>query len=488
MNILKRFIVKHIFLITVLLFSLISSHALFHSGLIPTHDGEYHVVRFYEFDKALRDGDFYPRWAADLNNGFGVPLFNFVYPLPNYTASLFHFFSFSFIDSFKLNLIVASILGAVFMYLWAREFWGNLGGLVSSVFYTFSPYHFVDMFIRGSVGEVWALALFPAYLFGITKFIRGKNPKFFVFSAISLALIIFSHNILGLMFFLFSIVYVIFLINKEQSRSVFSSLIVILLGLGLSSVFWFPALLEKQYVQGLEIYDYSKNFPEIYQLIFPSWGSGFVGEQNQLSLQIGIANLLAFGGSIVLLFRTQKQKQFILFFIICFISAFFLMTRFSLPIWQNIPLLNFFQFPWRFLSLEILFASFLSGSLINFFKPRIVSALLITLTVLLGIGYTNVAYYLERNDIYYTTRPNFILGTNSPGNYFNTIWFRNINKRIEKTSLKNNEVIKKEIKSSDYQITAKVTSSKEITVNTSYFPGWTVYIDGIKKPDRKSVV
>ena len=74
------------------IFSLIATLPLFHQGLLPTHDGEYHVVRFYEFHKMISDGVWYPRWAPDLLYGLGVPLFNYVYPLPNYVASFLHFF------------------------------------------------------------------------------------------------------------------------------------------------------------------------------------------------------------------------------------------------------------------------------------------------------------------------------------------------------------------------------------------------------------
>src|SRR3989344_2032187 len=147
-------------IIIVVFFGIIAGFSLLHKGLPPTHDGEYHVVRFYEFDKTLRGGDWYPRWAADLNNGYGIPLFNYVYPLPNYVSFTLHLLGISFISSFKLNLFFAILIGSVFFYLWARMFWGKLGGIVSSVFYTFSPYHFVDIYIRGSVGEVWALAFF----------------------------------------------------------------------------------------------------------------------------------------------------------------------------------------------------------------------------------------------------------------------------------------------------------------------------------------
>ena len=85
---------SYIFLLLVVTF--LAIQPLTHAGLHPTHDGEYHVIRFYEFDKAIRDGDWYPRLAPDLNNGYGVPLFNYVYPFPNYVASLLHFFGMSF--------------------------------------------------------------------------------------------------------------------------------------------------------------------------------------------------------------------------------------------------------------------------------------------------------------------------------------------------------------------------------------------------------
>ncbi len=85
----------------VLFAALFAAYPLLHSGLPPTHDGEYHVIRFYEFDKTLRDGNLYPLWGSDLNFTYGVPLFNYVYPLPNYVASFFHLLGSSFIDAFK---------------------------------------------------------------------------------------------------------------------------------------------------------------------------------------------------------------------------------------------------------------------------------------------------------------------------------------------------------------------------------------------------
>ena len=475
--------------IIVLSFAFLAGFPLLKSGLPPTHDGEYHIIRFYEFDKVLRDGNIYPRFAPDLNNKMGVPLFNYVYPLPNYAASFLHFFGVSFINAFKYQMFIASLAGGIFFYLFTKKIWGVLGGITGSVFYTFSPYHFVDIYVRGSVGEVWALAFFPAFLWSITIFIKEKNIFYGLFSSIFLALLIFSHNILGLMFFMFAIFYVAFLIfqSKDKKNLILSTLSLILIGLGLSSIFWIPALLESKYVTGLQIYNVKDNFPELYQLIFPSWGTGFSSSDlsNQISFQIGIANLIAvffsFFVAVKLAFKKDRRLYFVMFFLISFFFTLFLLLKKSIFIWEAVPFMNYFQFPWRLLSLLILISSFISASIFSIIKSKIFACLLIFLGVSLTIGYTKPAYYHQREDNYYTTKSNFIDGTNSVGNYFNTIWFNNKLKKQGKLELEKNEIILEQITSQNYKFILSLDKAKSVTLNTVYFPGWTVFINGEKR-------
>lgn len=476
-------------LIIVLVLAVTSCFGLLSRGLPPTHDGEYHVVRFYEFDKVLRDGDLYPRWAPDLNNGFGVPLFNYVYPLPNYASSIFHFFGLSFIDSFKLNLFLASLVGAVFFYLWARIWWGSLGGIVSSVFYTFSPYHFVDIYVRGSPGEVWALAFFPAALWASTKLAQKLESKYALLLSTFIALIVFSHNILALMFFPLLISYLGLLAATSKYKKVLmaKSALAVLLGLGLSSIFWLPAFFEKNYARGLQVFGVEDHFPDLYQLLIPSWGTGFSGTgiQNQMSFQLGLANLLGVVLNILVLTKIKKNKTFycILFFVAWFFLIFFLMLKMSLPIWEKVPLTNYFQFPWRFLSLSILVSSFLSGSIFLFLRGKaavIIGIFMIVVAVGFSMGYTKPAYFLKRDDSYYINRSNFIDSTNSPGNAFNTIWFKD-DLQKEKEKLKfvdgNGKVESSIIKSTDYKFEVSASAPSGLQVSTSYFPGWKVLLD-----------
>lgn len=473
--------VKKIILAIIIAF--ISSFSLLNKGLPPTHDGEYHVIRFYEFYKTLSDGNLYPRWAPDLNNGFGVPLFNYVYPLPNYFSAILHTINFSFIDSFKLNMFFGVVIGSIFFFLWARIFWGDLGGLVASSFYSFSPYHLLDIYIRGSVGEVWALAFFPAFLWSITKFIKNKNLSYGVYSSLFLALIIFSHNILAFMFLFFSIFYTAFIfLTQKDKTSIKRLILVFILGIGLASIFWIPAILERQYVRGLEIYDYSSNFPEFYQLLIPSWGSGFSGGslQNELSFQIGIANLIAIFLNTIIFLKTKTNRKIILFFLISFSIVFLLMLSISAPIWKVFPFMNYFQFPWRLLSLEILICSFLAGSVVYLWKGKILAGFLIVIVILLGIGYTKPAYYHMRDDNYYITRANFIDGTNSPGNAFNTIWSGDTRKTKDKIVAVSGQISNLNIKSTKYTFDLDSSNGSKVLVNNAYFPGWVAYVGGKK--------
>jgi len=493
MKMIKSLCLKYWEISVVLFVALVSIASLFSSGLPPTHDGEYHVVRFQQFYKVLESGILYPRWAPDFNNGFGIPLFNYVYPLPNYIASFFHFLGFSFIDSFKLNMIFASFMGAIFFYLWARLYWKDLGAVVSSILYTFSPYHFVDIYVRGSVGEVWSLALFPGVLWSFTEFSKKRKPVFFVVSSIFLSLLVYSHNILAFLFFIFFIFYCILLsIGQQDKKNYFKNLVFVLfIGLGLSSPFWLPALFESKYVVGLQIFDLKQHFPEIYQLVIPSWGYGFSGKeiQNQMSFQIGVVNILAVLISLIVLVKNKKNRGLLIFFIVWFFATIFLMNPYSSWFWGNIPLFNYFQFPWRFLSLTILIASFLGGSIVDAvpkgWMKNLFASLLILISIIISIGYAKAPHYHKRADSYYLTRSNFTDGTNSPGNSFNTKWLGTVpTKRKDKFELVeegSGSIRIDNIKPQSYKLMINAKKDSQVIINTAYFPGWVSLVDGKKK-------
>lgn len=471
-------------LFLVLILSFFSVFSLFHSGFPPSHDGEYHIVRFYEFDKTLKSGSWYPLWAPDLNYAYGSPLFNYVYPLPNYVASFFHLFGLSFIDSFKLNFIVASLVGSVSMYYLVKNRFEMWGGVLASAFYTYAPYHFLDIYIRGSVGEVWALAFFPLCFLFLDKLAKKVSPLSIILFGISYSLVIFSHNILAAMFSFFAGSYSLMLIfkSKRKRRTFFHVAMGFMVGLLLSSVFIIPALLEQKYVVGLQVFSPVNNFPELFQLLIPSWGSGFSGGSiaDEMSFQIGIMNLIVI---FLVLFRffLKKIKKtellYIPFFMVWFFVLVFLISPFSSKIWETITLMNYFQFSWRFLSLVIFCTAILAGGLVHIFKSKTLYVVLFAGLVVSTYQYAHPPYFFDRQDSYYTTKPNFIFGTNSVGNIFQTRWLSQQSSLPKfPMEISGAKIISKNAVKQVYLV--DLNEKKDVVFNTAYFPGWKAYVDG----------
>src|SRR3990167_7437139 len=100
---------KYFGFIFLVFISIVPLVALLHPGLPITHDGQDHVARIANFYQSLSEGNIIPRWAENLNWGYGHPILMFLYPLPSYATSLFHLLGFSLVDSVKLVFAVAFI-------------------------------------------------------------------------------------------------------------------------------------------------------------------------------------------------------------------------------------------------------------------------------------------------------------------------------------------------------------------------------------------
>lgn len=485
-----RLIIKLRIYFLVFLLILPSILSLFSIGLPPTHDGEYHIIRFYEFYKVLSSGVLYPIWASDLNYTFGSPLFLYVYPLPNYVAAMAHFFGLSFIDAFKFNLILASVIGAIGMYTYGKYKFGIWGGILAAVSYTYAPYHLLDIYVRGSVGEVWALAFSPLFFYFFDQGIQKRKIIFSLLAGVVFALIIFSHNILSVMFLGLVVSYSAFLLvtNYNPKKNTLFIIASIFSGILLSSVFIIPALFEQHYVVGLKVFSIFDHFPEVYQLIIPSWGSGYSGiaSGTQMSFQIGVANFLIFAVILYGIWRKKidkSKRKFVQFFICIFIFSIFLITPYSKFIYEFFPYLQVFQFPWRFLSIVIFSGAILAGSITLFYKSKTLYVTVIAITIFSTVSYANAPFYHMRNDSYYISSENFLYGTNSIGNAFQTKWLSQ-QKHLPKGSgyLKSSKkVISARLKipvSQGYSL--HLASPDSLILHTAYFPGWEGYVNSKK--------
>lgn len=475
-------------LVILIILSCIPLIDLFHTGLPLTHDGQDHVARIANFYQNLSEGNIIPRWAGNLNWGYGHPILEFLYPLPSYLASLFHLLGFTLVDAIKLVFGAAFILSSLTMYFFIKELLKDeKAAFLAGLFYMIAPYRFVDLYVRGAIGEHVAFIFPPLILFFLLKLSKRYSLWYLIGGAISVAGLNLSHNAISLMFFPLFVLYTLFLLlqSKDKIKLGLVYLLTVFLGFGLSAFFWMPAFLEGKYT----LRDIVTGGGE-YKVSFATWKDFFLstwsyGGTITLSKQIGIVHWIGVFSSVIatyFLYR-NKNKLWIIGFcnFIIFTATLFLMTASSNPIWESISTLQKFQFPWRFLSLTVFLSSLLGAISFYLLSDKYKKTLLLILVVgLLAINkdYWHANGFLKKPESFYTGIYN---GTTDTGESA-PIWSVRF---MEKRPISKVEVIEgygeiREIKRNftkrEYQVKAK--EKIRILENTLYFPGWIVLVDG----------
>ncbi len=468
---------------------------LFQLGLPLTHDGQDHVARIANFYQSLSEGILIPRWAGNLNWGYGHPVMMFLYPLPSYLASLFHFLGLSLVDSVKMVFGLGFILSGIGMYLWVNRLLGVYAGIFASILYMFAPYRFVNLYVRGAIGEHSAFIFIPFVLLFITRIFLDKQTKnTLVINSVALALstgaLILSHNALSMLFLFFAAFYALALFfNNKEIKKLTSVFLSVMYGFIISAFFWVPAYIEGKYtlrdiVTGGS--EYASRFAENpINFVTPSWSYGITG---QLSVQIGIVHIALILLAIYIVFKFTKKRSLEkeIFFItfVFFLLSLFMMLKESNFIWSSISILQKFQFPWRFLSLTVLTSALLGayGIYSNREKKKIVFAIfgLIILVGLFYSSYWRANGYLVKEESFFK---NIYHGTTDTGES-SPIWsVRFMEKEPEsKIEVLSGEAKIEEVYRSSTIHEYNVISSEgaKLKENTLYFPGWNIYVNGRK--------
>lgn len=485
MKLLKIQLTVIFFFVILLLFPLL------HSGIYISHDGEAHVARFASYYQAFHDGQFPPRWAGNLNYGYGSPLFIFYYPLPGYIGSLFHMLGLSFEHSYLLIMSLCALLAPITFYLWVKTFLKKEQAIFAALLYGFAPYHFLDLFVRGDIAEMLAFVFVPLVFLFIDKILSEEISdayqtktliKDVLGGSIFLGLLILSHNGISLMFAPVFIFYTGFkLMQTKQWIKILPLFFMFLIGFGLSAFFWLPVLAEKKYVQAALFIGnmYKEHFLSLRQLIYSPWNFGpDVNKPNGLSPQIGVVNMLFSIVAVVFWIKAKRKDITFLFWFVTGISGIFISTSSSAFLWQHISLLRLFEFPWRFSALS----SFASVMLVTFFlantKSKNILLILSAIFLFSCLPFIKVIGYKDHSDSYYLSFP----GTTYYHGEASSIWTAGDPSSFAKNPVEIfegqgtiNQLIKK---SQFHTYTVSMRTNGKIIDNTIYFPGWRTYVDG----------
>ena len=427
-------IIKHKFFWPILafIFTVPAFFFLLKPGYYNMHD-DMQMIRQLEMEKCLKDGQIPCRWTPDLGYGYGYPLFNFYPPMPYIVGQVYRTFGLSFVDSIKATAVTQITLCSLFMFILGASVFGPIGGFIASVFYTYAPYHALNIYVRGAMNEAWAAVFFPLVFYFSRRLVLDKKIKYLFGLSLSFAGILLSHNPMALTFtpilffwvlfwilqpYLFSPKKVKFLeFLKNQIGLIFKLITSGIFAASLTAFYTFPVLLETKYVQINTMfegyYHFSVHFASIFQLFFSNfWGDGASvwGPNDDMSFMIGYlhwiipAIILGFIIFSIIKFHKKISKidfRYWLLFLTIIMGLFtvFMAHNKSTFIWLIFPTIQKIQFPWRFLNHVAFLFSFSAAGIVLVFeklkfpKKEILSIILSILVLSINLQYFHPIHY-----------------------------------------------------------------------------------------------
>ncbi|MFZ5535504.1 MAG: 6-pyruvoyl-tetrahydropterin synthase-related protein [Patescibacteria group bacterium] len=373
-------------------------------GFFPMHD-DTQVARVIEMGRALRDFQFPVRWVNELGYGYGYPIFNFYGPLPYYFGGLLYAVGVPAVLATKIMFAAGILLPALLVTLLIELPYGLLAG----VLFLFAPYHAVQIYVRGAVGEYWSLVFFPLIAYWITGWGKPATKKSAAAGAIGIGGVILSHTLMGFAVTIFVgcsfVLYrmVRYLRNRDRLRETLSASVPLLLGMGLAGFFWLPAMFEMQFTgvsgQVSASADYKDHFVCITQLYASLWGFGgsAKGCVDGMSFMVGKAHLLlGFAGLVTALVLRPKRMAGLIGVAVAaaFVGVLFA-TEASKWLWDSIPGFAYLQYPWRFLGI-LMFGTSLLGSFAMLPVKNAVAKWAATIAICVGVILLNGKWFMPQ--------------------------------------------------------------------------------------------
>lgn len=337
-----------------------------------TDDGALHVFRTVALDRAIGDGLLYPRWFPDLAYGYGFPFFNYREPLGYYFIEAVHQLGADFPLALNLVLAFGVLAAGQAMLLWVGDLFDRSAGFIAGLVYMAAPYTLIGAITRANQPEVLALALLPLILWAFRRLMILGRRRDFALAVITYAALLLTHNISSLIFTPILIAYCV-LLTAYPSRNTPDALRIVLfaalISLALTAFFWLPALAEGNAVQLYLTHsargnDYHFNFVALSEVL----GGPGVADPLLLNPPLRIIAgwpqivLAVLGLFFVRKAQSREQRAHMIAGGVLLIGLLFMALPGSVGLWDNLPLIRFVQFPWRFVGRALLPAALLAGA------------------------------------------------------------------------------------------------------------------------------
>lgn len=464
-------------------------------GRPANFDSYGHITNIAQFSKIIGGGEFPVVWMNNYAN-YGLPTGIFVHQLTNYLGGVITFLTHNPTTSYNILVFIAIFLSNLFLYLFLRLYFNPLASFLGTFIFSFTPYRIFNIYIRGAMPEVFSSIFLPLILIALYLFIVKKKTSALFLLTLFIAGLTLNHPMMLVVYSSVFIPYLIFLlITNNISRNLKIKYLIVtslsmILGILITSYYILPLNFEIKYFY----YDLIKNHidPSSYLSLTnftdPRW---YYFTKNEIFtrghvVQFGlIETIVLISGFLYLLYvkliRKSKQNIRILYFalILAAIIIFFT-TRFSDLFFQKLFFLNNIQFPWRFLSGLIILPPIVAAFLYDKFPKKIIFFLVIFLVAVFSFP-----QLYGKNFNLYPIQSYFFSKANLQSVMMNTIWTGKSEDYTDKNPQGEiiegrGKIVAETLKNSSRKYTIDAKTALKMVDHTFYFPGWMVFVDGVK--------
>lgn len=383
-------------LLLIFIAALLAAWPILLPGLIDTYDGPLHLFRLLELDRLIRCGIPFSRWAPDLFFGYGYPVFNYYPTLSYYVLEVLHVLGLSPVAAMKAGFLLSFAIAGWSMYALAHGILPPASphrrpaALLGATAYIGLPHLFHEVYIRGALPGLFALAILPAVIWATGRLAKEASVTNAVLAGAFGGFLVLLHHVIALLAAPLLVCWwmwcLLFRYWGKPWQGAASAAGALALALGLSAGYWLPALLEREFVQ---LGRAAGAFDPHSLLCWPSsWvqSSWLVHQSPETPGQMGLVHTLLFVSMFAFVLWRRRVTAPLLFFLVAGVAAIFMMMPFSAVLWEGLPLMGFVQSPERFLCFVGLATALWTGAGIAALPPTWPSARTWTLAALLAVA------------------------------------------------------------------------------------------------------
>lgn len=341
---------------------------------LPTHERPSYLFRAAEFTSLLAQGDLYPRWCPDFYWGYGYPFFVFYAPGLFYLSSVFQFLGLRA----DAALQIVTILGTagIFFggYRFCRLFARDSAAQIGAVLTTLATYRFVQYYVRGDLAEGLATSLVPWTLAEGIVLCRRRSAGAMARLAVLLALVFYVHTLTAIATSAALTAMGVAMIVRRQPRAFLRVGASSAIGLLVAGAQWIPAFFERRYVSTDRMIDsaslgaaWSDHFVTLWQRISPRFGFGrsIPGPDDEISFASSWVMWVIIALAVWFTIARPAFRRRTGGLLLGWAAVNLVQLSISRPVWLIVPYIAYFQFPWRFLLLDLVLGAALAAAALD---------------------------------------------------------------------------------------------------------------------------